>query len=126
MGKRPLPSIFNRQSAIVNEFDEPIREVVSGFIPMGITRVETAETLGVSVASLRTFCEKTDIRFPRNQPGRAERIRDTMRRGPRARRLSLNGRSQCLSAWAEEYGIHYETLRKRLDRGRTLREALRV
>ena len=120
----PERSIFQAARKIEREFDEPLREVVSGFIPMGMTRVETAETLGVSVASLRTFCEKTDIRFPRNQPGRAERIRDAMRRGPRARRLSLNGRSQCLSAWAEEYGIKPDTLRVRLNRGRPLREAL--
>jgi predicted site-specific integrase-resolvase len=119
-------SIFQVTRKIEREFEEPIREVVAGFIPMGMTRVETAETLGVSVASLRTFCEKTDIRFPRNQPGRAERIRETMRRGPRARRSTIAGRTQSLTEWAEEYGIKRNTLYQRIRRGDSLRDALRV
>ena len=123
MAKR---SIFQAVRKIEREFDEPIREVVAGFIPMGMTRVETAETLGVSVNSLRNFCEKTDIRFPRNQPGRAERIRETMRHGPRARRSTIAGRTKSLTEWAKEYGIKRNTLYQRLRRGDSLRDALRA
>ena len=119
-----LPSIFDRQSAITSEFEEPLRDVVSGFVPLGMTLPSTAEALGVDPRSLRKFCNETSIRFPRNQPDRAERIRDTMRRGSRARILSLGRRRQCLAEWAEEYGMNADTLRKRLARGYDLRTAL--
>lgn len=38
--------------------------------------------------------------------------------------LTLDGRTQCLAAWAEEYGMRQQTLGKRLDSGLSLREAL--
>ena len=122
MGKRPLPSIFNRQSEIVNEFQEPLRDVVAGFIPMGMTRIEVAETLEVDPRSLRTFCEQSNIHFPRNQPGRAERVRGSA--NGRARIIRYAGRSLCVSEWAREYGIKPLTLHKRLQRGKSFRDAL--
>jgi hypothetical protein len=88
--------------------------------------VEVAETLEVNPRSLRTFCEQTGIRFPRNQPDRRERIRESMRHSRRARMLNHSGREQCLAAWAEEYGINRRTLQTRLRRGMSLRDALRA
>lgn len=119
-------SIFVRQTAIETEFAEPLRAVVAEFIPLGLTRVEVAETLEVSPRSLRQYCEQTGIRFPRNQSGRRERIRNTMRNGSRARIIEHNGRQQCLSAWAEEYGLKPTTLSKRLHRGKSFADALRA
>ena len=119
-------SIFTRQHAIEREFDEPLRDVVAGFIPLGMTAPSVAETLGVDPRSLKAFCQKTRIRFPANQPERAERIRATLRHGPHARTLALNGRRQCLAEWAEEYGIKPDTLRMRLNRGKPLATALRM
>jgi hypothetical protein len=121
-----FPSIFDRQSAIITEFQEPLRDVIAGFVPLGMTRVEVAETLEVNPRSLRTFCEQTGIRFPRNQPDRRERIRESMRHSRRARILKHSGREQCLAAWAEEYGINRRTLQTRLRRGMSLRDALRA
>jgi len=119
-----MEKIFDRKAAIENEFCEPLREVVAGFVPMGMTRVEVAETLDVDPRSLRTFCEKNEIQFPRNQSGRRDRIRDGSRRGRRANLLELDGRSQCLTAWAEEFGLKRTTLTQRMRRGKSFREAL--
>jgi hypothetical protein len=117
-------SVFECASKIEREFEEPLRDVVAGFIPMGMTRVEVAETLEVDPRSLRTFCEQAGIHFPRYQPGRRERIREGARRSGRARILECDGRRQCLTAWAEEAGIKRSTLATRIRRGKNLREAL--
>jgi len=37
--------------------------------------------------------------------------------------VTINGRTQCLAAWAEELGINEATLRYRLTRGKTVLEA---
>lgn len=123
-GRRPLPSILNRQSSIVNEFQEPLREVVAGFIPMGMTIPSTAETLGVDPRSLRKFCNQANIRFPVNQPDRVERIRHTKRRA--APKLALGRTRQSVAEWAEQCGISRYTLHKRLQRGWSLSDAIRL
>jgi hypothetical protein len=110
-------SIFDCARQIENEFQEPLRDVVAGFIPLGMTRVEVAETLEVDPRSLRKFCEQSEIHFPRNQPDRRERIRESIRRSRRARIIEHNGRRQCVSAWADEYNISVQTLHSRLRRG---------
>lgn len=119
---RALPSIFDRQASIVREFDEPLRDVVAGFVPMGMTRVEVAEALDVDYRSLRTFCEREQISFSPNQPGRLEKIRG--KRNGRARRVRMNGVTLCLSEWAERAGVNYRTLQTRLRRGMSLSAAL--
>lgn len=40
--------------------------------------------------------------------------------------IELNGRSQCVADWAEEYGMAPDTLRHRLDRGFSLEESLEM
>ena len=46
-------------------------------------------------------------------------------RNQRSNRLeTFNDKTQCRSAWAEEYNILYQTLRSRLDRGMSIEEAL--
>jgi hypothetical protein len=40
--------------------------------------------------------------------------------------LEFNGETKCLAAWAEERGIKQTTLLRRLERGRTVAEALAV
>jgi len=51
----------------------------------------------------------------------------TMKEQARNRRnnrmVTINGRTQCLAAWAEELGINEATLRYRLTRGKTVLEA---
>jgi hypothetical protein len=43
-----------------------------------------------------------------------------------SRRLTLDGRTQSLAAWAREYGINEATLTSRLERGWSLGDALRT
>jgi hypothetical protein len=119
-----MENIFDRQAAIENEFDEPLRDVVAGFIPQGLTAPEVAEVLEVNPRSLRTFCENSSLRFPADQPARSERIRRGRRNGARTRQLELNGKRQCLTAWAEEAGLNRSTVAMRLKRGKSLAEAL--
>jgi len=53
---------------------------------------------------------------------RKEQCRNTSKN----RRLTLNGKTQCLSAWSEELGIPSETIRTRIDRyGKTVEEAIK-
>jgi len=40
------------------------------------------------------------------------------------RMITYNGKTQCLSAWAEEYGINVDALRSRLNRGWPIEKAL--
>ena len=42
------------------------------------------------------------------------------------RYLTLDGKTQCISAWAEETGLHKETIRCRLKKGWSVEEALRI
>ena len=42
------------------------------------------------------------------------------------RLLTMDGRTQCMKDWAEEYGINQNTLAYRLKTGRSLKEALTV
>lgn len=122
--ERRLPSIVNRQTRIENEFQEPLREVVSGFIPLGMTCPSVAETLGVDPHSLRQFCRAARIRFPRNQPERAARIREAKRQS--APKLALGRERRSVAEWAELYGMKRCTLHKRLQRGYSLSDALSV
>ena len=117
-----MKRLLDRAQTIQREFDEPLNDIIGGFIPMGLTRVEVAETLDVDPRSLRTYCEKNEIHFPRNQSGRRERIRDTRRR--RAATYELDGSRYCLTELAEMNGLKRTTLRMRLSRGKSLREAL--
>lgn len=119
-----MESIFDRKAEIESEFMEPLRDVVAGFIPLGLTRIEVAETLEIDPRSLRTFCENERISFPPNQPGRRERIREGRRHGRGITLIDYEGRRQCVTAWAEEFGMKRETLSKRLQRGKSIREAL--
>lgn len=43
-----------------------------------------------------------------------------------SRIVAMDGRSQSVAAWAEEYGLKADTVRHRLDRGHSLREALKA
>lgn len=121
--EKPCADIFSMQSRIEREFGEPLSDVVSGFIPLGLTRIETAETLEVSPSSLRRFCEQSGIHFPVNQPGRRDRIQSSMRQ--RAGQVSFAGERRSVAEWAERYGINRQTLHSRLRRGKSLQEALR-
>jgi len=60
------------------------------------------------------------------EPGNCRWV--TMKQNQRNRRnnrlISYNGRTQCLSAWAEEFEINESTLASRLDRGWTIERAL--
>lgn len=125
---RVASNIVSRRSFIEREFDEPLRDVVAGFIPLGLTRRETAETLGVSVSSLRRFCEREEVRFPtlserRHRGGhfveqteerRRERIAQSMR--AKAPLVEFRGQSLPLAEWSDRLGISADTLRHRVAR----------
>ena len=115
-------SIFQSIRRIEREFDEPIREVVAGFIPLGYTRRDVASVLEVSPESMRQFCRDHRIAFPQNQPARTERIRESKR--SRAPALELGGQRRSVAEWAELYGIKRSTLHSRLRRGWNPHEAL--
>jgi len=124
-------SIFDRASQIETEFAEPLRDVVAGFIPLGMTRREIADTLEVNPTSLQRFCAEQHITFPDSRTGhfadqardaRRDRIRRTKR--ARAPQLSLNGESLSVAEWAERAGLGRHTLHMRLRRGKSLRDAI--
>jgi AraC-like DNA-binding protein len=124
--------IFSRRRMIEREYEEPLRDVVAGFIPLGLTRRETAETLGVSLSSLRRFCAQSDIHFPglserrirgghfveQTEARRRDRICQSMR--ARAPRVAYRGLELPLSDWAERLGVSKQTLRNRIVRGGSL------
>jgi hypothetical protein len=70
-----------RQAArvIEQEFDEPLRDVVEGFMQMGYSMPYIAEVLNVSVSSVKHFCVRAGLRrsgYPpihREIPGRPRR-----------------------------------------------------
>lgn len=131
-----LPSIQTARVNIETEFGEPLRAIVTGFIPLGTTRRETAATLGVSQNSLRSFCADEAIHFPN--------INERRRRGSHfataaetARRQSISrtrrnrgkqyphaGRSMSLTDWADWAGLPESTLRTRIKRGLSMTQAL--
>ncbi len=51
---------------------------------------------------------------------------DQQRNTRQNRRITYNGRTQCLTAWAEEYGIKPHTLTARLKRGWIVHQALTI
>lgn len=104
---------MQRKASIESEFDEPLREVVAGFAKMGHSRPLTAETLEVSVESLKSYCRRQRIHF-RRSPMEHREIR-----GRPGRMITHEGRTQSLSAWAYEFGVAPCTVHKRLrTRGR--------
>lgn len=140
MAKNPplrANSIEVKRTALESEYQEPLRDIVTGFIPLGTTRRETAESLGVGLHSLTKFCAAEDIRFPgvnerrrtrrhfstEDEHARRRAISTTMRRNSK-RKYTRNGRTQSLSDWADQAGIPESTLRSRIKRGMNMDKAL--
>lgn len=103
-----IDTIMQRKAEIEAEFDEPLRDVVSGFAEMGYSRRLVAETLEVSFESLKHFNRREGIRFPRS-PSVHREIK-----GRPGRRVRHAGREQSLTAWALELGVSPSTIHKRL------------
>jgi hypothetical protein len=103
-----MKTLMQCKTEIEQEFDEPLRDVVEGFAQMSYSRRLTAEVLGVTPASLRSYCHRAQIRFDRS-PKEHREIRG---RPPRLVRHA--GREQSLSAWAWDLGISVEGVRRRL------------
>ena len=61
----------------------------------------------------------------KREPNCAWATDETQQRNQDRRKLyEYNGKSQCIAAWAEEYGLNQHTLHARISRGHTLEEAL--
>ena len=99
-----------RKAEIEREFDEPLRDVVVGFAEMGWSRSLVADALDVSVESLKSWCRRSDVKFPRSPMEH----REIKGRPPRL--VEHNGRTQSLTAWAWDLGVAPCTIHKRLRR----------
>lgn len=93
---------------IESEFDEPLRQVISGYADMGYSKHVVAEVLEVTEPSLRMFCHRQRIRF-RHSPLEHREIK-----GRPPRRVRHAGREMSLTEWAQDLGISVEGVRKRL------------
>lgn len=111
-----METIMQGKSRIESEFEEPLRDVVSGFAQMGYSKPLIAEALEVSEPSLRHYAWKSGIRFAHSPAVH----RDINGRPGRCVRHA--GRAMSLTEWASELGVSVECVRKRLrTRGRVMR-----
>ena len=106
-----METIREAQRRIEQEFDEPLRDVVHGYVvEMGYSMPLLAEVLEVSVSSIKHFCSRQRIRG-RHSPLEHREIRG---RPPRIHREC--GRELSLSEWASELNLSVEGVRKRISR----------
>lgn len=101
---------MQRKKEIEQEFDEPLRDVVTGFADMGYSMPYVAETLEVSVSSVKHFCSSRNqrIHFSRSPQHHREIP------GRPARRIRHNGQEKTLNQWAWDLGLSVEGVRKRI------------
>jgi DNA invertase Pin-like site-specific DNA recombinase len=105
------------------EYQEPIRDVLQGFADMGYSYCTVARILGIAPDTLKRINASCGVEFPRlRMPPMSQAQREQLSRiklqGKRcdARRITYQGRTQHLSAWARETGINLSTLWNRLTR----------
>jgi hypothetical protein len=103
-----METITQGKVRIESEFDEPLRDVITGFAEMSYSKARIAEALEVTEPSLRHFCHKQGIHFPRSP----RHHRDITGRPPR--RIRHNGQEKSLSEWAWDLGVAPSTIHKRL------------
>lgn len=103
-----MDTLMQAKPRIETEFDEPLCDVVSGFVEMGYSRTLIADTLEVTVPSLRKFAKVNGIRFNRRP------IEHREIRGRPGRRIRHAGREMSLTGWAQELGVSPCTIHKRL------------
>lgn len=61
-----METIMLRRRVIEREFQEPLRDVVSGFVEMGYSHRMIAQALDVTAVSLRRFMERRGLRMASN------------------------------------------------------------
>lgn len=105
-----MDTIVKAARRIEQEFDEPIADIVVGYSKMSYSIPLVAEILEVSEPSLRMFCHRRNIRFPRSPTEH----RDIIGRPPR--KIRHSGRTDSLSGWADALGVSVSTVHRRVSR----------
>ena len=109
MGNR-VQTITQRALKIEREFDEPLMDIVAGYSEMGYSIPRVAETLEVSVSSVKHYCARNRIRFSRHP------IEHRDIRGRPPRNIQHQGTEKSLTEWAQNLGVSTSTIHRRLRR----------
>jgi hypothetical protein len=93
-----MDTILRRQRAIEREFEEPLRDVVAGFVEMGYSHRLVAEALEVTAPSLRRYMRTQGVPMARQPLVRAGT-------GRPAQTIRYGGRERTARAWATDLGV---------------------
>ena len=63
-----MASLRQRKTQIEAEFEEPLRDIISGFVQMGHSMPYIASTLEVSSSSVKHYCAAQSIRCRHTYP----------------------------------------------------------
>lgn len=110
-----MKPIMQKKEALEQEFEEPLRDILLGFVEMGHSMSLVAEALGVTLPSLKKFCSVEKIRFSRRPIHKRQRGRFGLS-NPAARPINFQGQTMSLRECADQLGLSSAALGQRLQR----------